>query len=266
MGDIITALKEFGMTEYEAKIYVSLLSNQPANGNNISKFSGVPAPKVYGALQKMKEQGLVFTVSGGNNGKQVRYSPLPYKELLKTKKNTFMDQLQFLDHSLEEVSSNSDVNWSELFLIEGYSSSMEVVKTAIDECESEITLSCWKREFDELYELLLKAQERGVKNVTLIFDEDQIEVPWDNFTHYKEELALGRHSGELSIVIDDKKAILLQSLEDSPHSVVSNHPVMVSTTRNYIRHDIYVNRIINDFKKPITNYYGNNLEGLINDF
>nr|WP_255437525.1 helix-turn-helix domain-containing protein [Thalassobacillus sp. CUG 92003] len=259
-------MKEFGMTEYEAKIYVSLLSHQPSNGNNIAKLSGVPTPKVYGALQKMKEQGLVFTVSGGNNGKQVRYSPLPYKELLKTKKDTFMNHLDFLDDSLAEVSANSDVDWSELFLIEGYSASMEVVQTAISECESQLIISCWNREFEELKDLLFKTHQRGIKIVTLIFDEDQTDVPWDSFTHYKEGLALGRHSGEFSIVVDNRKAILLHSLEDAPHSVVSSHPVMVSTTRNYIRHDIYVNRIINDFESTITEHYGRSLENLINDF
>lgn len=266
MGEIIETLKEFGMTEYEAKIYVSLLSNQPSNGNNIAKLSGVPAPKVYGALLKMKEQGLVFTVSGGRSGKQVRYSPLPYKELLKLKKDTFMDQLEFLDESLSEVTSNSNVDWSELFLIEGYSSSMEVVQTAISECDSQIIISCWKREFNSLKELLLETHERGVKITTLIFDDNQIELPWNSFAHYNDGLALGRHSGEFSIVVDNKKAILLQSLEEAPHSVVSSHPVMVSTTQNYIRHDIYVNRIINDFKQTITEHYGSKLEKLIDDF
>ncbi|WP_101845351.1 TrmB family transcriptional regulator [Halobacillus sp. Marseille-P3879] len=266
MEEIISTLKEFGMTEYEAKIYITLLSHQPSNGNTIAKLSGVPAPKVYGVLQKMKEHGLVFTVSGGDNGKKVRYSPLPYKDLLKSKKDTFMEHLDFLDQSLEEVSSRSDVEWSELFLIEGYSSSMEVVQTAITECESQVIISCWKREFDLLKEFLLKTHQRGVKVVTLIFDDEPEELPWNSFTHYKEGVALGRHRGELSIVVDDKKAILLQSLEESPHSVVSSHPVMVSTTRNYIRHDIYVNRMINDFEEPITEYYGKSLENLINDF
>ncbi|WP_082232759.1 TrmB family transcriptional regulator [Halobacillus massiliensis] len=266
MNEIVGTLKEFGLTEYEAKIYVSLLSNQPSNGNNIAKLSGVPAPKVYGALQKMKEQGLVFTVSGGKNGKQVRYSPLPYKDLLKTKKDTFMNQLDFLDDSLAEVSSNSDVDWSELFMVEGYESSMEVVKTAIEECHSQIILSCWKRELNGLKDLLLETHHRGVKVVTLVFDDKPVDVPWISFTHFKEGLALERHNGEFSLVVDNRKAILLQSLENSPHSVVSSHPVMVSTTRNYIRHDIYVNRMINDFEKTITEHYGTELENLIADF
>ncbi|PPA69076.1 TrmB family transcriptional regulator [Jeotgalibacillus proteolyticus] len=266
MEEVIVTLKEFGMTEYEAKIYLSLLQNQPSNGNSIAKLSGVPAPKVYGALQKMKEQGLVFTVSGGNNGKLVRYSPLPYKELLKTRKNTFLDQLEFLDESLAEVSSKSDVNWSELFLIEGYSASMEVVQSAISECETEIIISCWSRELEVLKELLFETHERGIKIVTLVFDRKQMDVPWKSFSHYKGDSALNRHSGEFSIVVDNKKAILLQSLEGSPHSVVSSHPVMVSTTRNYIRHDIYVNRMLADFEKDVTTYYGDELEKLIDDF
>ncbi|WP_099159599.1 TrmB family transcriptional regulator [Virgibacillus ndiopensis] len=264
MGDIVNTLKKIGMTEYEAKIYVSLLSNQPSNGNNIAKSSGVPAPKVYEALKKMNDQGLVFTVSGGNNGKQVRYSALPYKELLKSKKDTFMNHYEFLSHSLADVSSRSDVDWSELFVIKGYLSSIEVVQTAVIECNSQIILSCWKREFDLLRDLLQKAYERGVKIVTIIFDKEDIDVPWDCFNHYNE--GLSRHNGELSVVIDNKKAILLHSLEDSPHSVVSSHPVMVSITRNYIRHDIYINRVIHDFEKMITDYYGQNLENLIDDF
>ncbi|MGY4690947.1 TrmB family transcriptional regulator [Salibacterium sp. K-3] len=266
MEDIIETLKKFGLTEYEAKIYVSLLSNQLSNGNTIAKLSGVPAPKVYGVLQKMKEKGLVFTVSGGSNSKQVRYSPLPYKELLKTKKDSFMDNLEFLDDSLAEVASNSDVHWSELFIVEGYSPSIEVVKTAMLESESKVIVSCWKREFDELKETLFQLHEQGRKIVTLIFDDNQEELPWDSFTHSKEPLALERHQGEFAVVVDDKKAILLQSLDESPHSVVSSHPVMVSTTRNYIRHDIYVNRIIHDLKDTVTEYYGSSLEDLINDF
>ncbi|WP_085520998.1 TrmB family transcriptional regulator [Tuberibacillus sp. Marseille-P3662] len=266
MEEVIDTLRELGLSRYEAKIYIALLSNQPSNGNNIAKVSGVPTPKVYEALQKMKEKELVFTVSGGTNGNQVRYSPLPYKELLETKKNKFLNHLEFLDQSLNNVSSRSDVEWSELFMIKGYSSSMEVVQTAIEECDTQIILSCWKREFDVLKEYLLKAHSRGVVVVTLIFDDKQVDVPWKNFTHYKEELAVGRHRGELSIVVDNNKAIVLQSLENSPHSVVSSHPVMVTTTRNYIRHDIYVNRMIYDFEDSVIEYYGRSLENLISGF
>ncbi len=41
---------------------------------------------------------------------------------------------------------------------------------------------------------------------------------------------------------------------------------MVSTTRNYIRHDIYVNRLLRDLRKESEELYGENLDGLINDF
>ncbi|MEC5423372.1 helix-turn-helix domain-containing protein [Virgibacillus sp. C22-A2] len=263
---IISTLKEFGLTEYEAKIYVSLIRTQPSNGNTIANLSGVPAPKVYAALRKMKEQGLVFIVSGGNKGKQIRYSPLPYKELLKTKKDLFMNNIEYLDDSFEEISSINDTDWSELFVIEGYSASIEVVHSAIAESKSELVLSCWKKEFNLYEEPLRNAHKRGVNIITMVFDETQVDVPWVNFSHYNEELALGRHIGELALVVDNKKTILLHSLDESPHSVVSSHPVMISTTLNYIRHDIYVNRIIYDFENEMLKYYGSNLEGLINDF
>lgn len=264
--DIVNTLKEFGMTEYESRIYLTLLTNHPSNGNTISTLSGVPSPKVYESLRKMKEQGLVFTVSGSKKSKQVHYSPLPYDELLKSKESKFMSDLHFLNHALEEVSSKVDTNWSELFVINGYAASMEVVKSALLDSVKEIIISCWKKEFEVLKDLLFESHKRGIKITTFLFDDKQLDLPWNSFSHYNEQLALARHTGELSVVIDEKKTILLHSLDESPHSVVSSHPVMVSTTKNYIKHDIYVNRVINDFEMEMKAYYGSNFEGLINDF
>ncbi|MFA1820892.1 TrmB family transcriptional regulator [Virgibacillus oceani] len=264
--DIVSTLKELGFTEYESRIYIALLTNHPSNGNTISTLSGVPGPKVYEALRKMKEQGLVFTVTESVKGKQVHYSPLPYEELLKSKKNKFMNDLSFLNQAFDKISSRVDTNWSELFVIQGYAASIEVVRSAILEGKKEVLISCWKKEFTEVKDYLYQSHEKGIEITTFLFDGKQEGLPWNCFGHYKEKLALDRHTGELSIVIDEQKTILLHSLDESPHSVVSSHPVMVSTTKNYIRHDIYVNRVINDFEKEMKGYYGNNLEGLIDDF
>ncbi|MGN7397881.1 TrmB family transcriptional regulator [Peribacillus frigoritolerans] len=264
--EIISTLKEIGLTEYEAKIYISLLQEHPSNGNAIATSSGVPPAKVYEALRRMKKRGLVYVLSGGDNGKLVRYSPLPYKELLKGKKDTFIAKLDSLEESLSEISSQSDTDWTELYLIEGYSSSIEFIQSAISDCKSEILLSCWKKEFEFLKESLERASGCGIKIVTMIFDDGHVDVPWRNFIHYSIGRGLNRHSGELSIVIDNSKTILFYALDDCPHSIVSSHPSTISITRNYIRHDIYVNRILQDFGERMVEYYGQNLDRLINDF
>ncbi|MFB5663122.1 TrmB family transcriptional regulator [Alteribacillus sp. HJP-4] len=265
-SEVVSALKDLGLTEYEAKIYVSLLRNNPSNGNAIANLSGVPSPKVYESLRKMRDRGLVFTVSGGNKKNQIRYTPLPYEDLLKTKKDSFMNNFQYLNQLLPEISSQKDTGQSEFLVVQGYMSSIETIRSAISESQSEIILSCWRKEFNEVNDLLIKAHNREATIVTLTFDEDELDVPWAGFTHINEEKALELHRGEFSIVIDNKKAIFFDTENYPPHLVVSSHPVMISTTRNYIRHDIYVNRILNDFNEVMTEYYGHDLKDLISDF
>jgi HTH-type transcriptional regulator, sugar sensing transcriptional regulator len=68
--------------------------------------------------------------------------------------------------------------------------------------------------------------------------------------------------GEPCLVIDDKKAIILDSEDGVPNSVISSHYSMVKTIRNYIKNDIFVNRTHYDLKDEFYAYYGENLERL----
>lgn len=264
--DVIAALKNFGLTEYESRIYTTLLKDHPLNGNMIANLSGVPGPKVYEALRKMNHQRLVYTVEGDGDRRQKRYSPIPYQELLESKKTGFMDNYHYLDQELTKLTSLAETDWTELFTVKGYSSSLDVIQSAIAESESSIFISCWKEEYEVLHEHLMEAHRCDIKIVSIIFDEADIDVPWKNFQHVKGKGALKRHNGEFAIVIDESKAIIMESLDEAPHSVISSHPIMVTTTLNYIRHDIYVNRILIDFSKEMEAFYGESLEHLIHDF
>lgn len=263
--ETIDGLKDLGFTEYEARIYLSLLRSHPSNGNTIAVQSGVPTPKVYETLRKMQEREVVFAVAGGDKGNQMRYSPLPYDDLLSRTKKAFLGNVDFLQSALTEISAMSDTNWTELFVIKGYAAVMEAVRSAVTESKTDIIMSLWGQELNFLYEALMDAHQRGVSIVTLTFDQG-VQVPWRNFNHHHADLIRARHAGELNLVLDKEKTIIFQSSDERPHAVVSRHPVTIKTTLNYIRHDIYVNRIVEDFEEVMTQRYGSGLDGLINDF
>lgn len=261
----IDSLKELGFTEYEARIYLALLRFHPSNGNTIAVQSGVPTPKVYETLRKMQEREVVFSVPGGDKGNQMRYSPLPYDDLLSRSKQAFLGNVDFLQKALTEISAMSDTNWTELFVVNGYAASMEAVRSAVIEARTDIIMSLWSPELDFLHEALMDAHRRGVSIVTLTFDQGR-KVPWRHFQHHHADLIRARHAGELNMVLDKEKTIIFQSSQKRPHAVVSRHPVTIKTTLNYIRHDIYVNRIVQDFGEVMMQRYGSGLEGLIDDF
>ena len=60
MSDLISKLAELGFSEYEAKIYLVLLRQNPATGYEISKASGVPTSKIYQNLERLKKKGFIF--------------------------------------------------------------------------------------------------------------------------------------------------------------------------------------------------------------
>lgn len=257
---IINSLKGIGFTEYEAKVYFSLLKQHPQNGNSLSQSSGVPGSKVYEILRKMLEKGYVFLISTGERSSTKRYSPLPYQDLLKAENEKFSKNITTLQDSFEKVIINSDSDWNMLYNIEGYETSMEVIKNEIEGASSELMLVCWNKELSNLYPCLIKSYKRGIKIVTIFFDDVSNEIPWQHFFHSKISRTLEGHIGELCIVIDNTKAIIMDSEDGTPNSVISSHRSMVKTIRNYIRHDIFVNRVHKDLKDEFDAFYGKNLE------
>jgi sugar-specific transcriptional regulator TrmB/CheY-like chemotaxis protein len=58
------ALRNTGLSAYEAKIYLSLAVEGCSEARRLSMASGVPRTKAYAALRKLTERGLVFEIPG----------------------------------------------------------------------------------------------------------------------------------------------------------------------------------------------------------
>lgn len=58
------SLEEFGLSRYEALVYVALLSEGRVSAAELSYASGVPRTKVYPTLRRLERKGLVVVSSG----------------------------------------------------------------------------------------------------------------------------------------------------------------------------------------------------------
>ena len=97
MGDsaeeAIFYFKALGFTEYEAKVYLSLLGEHPASAYTISRNSGVPHSRVYDITRRLIKKGVVGLASTNPD----RFSPLSPGDLLfKLRKDNerFIDEIQ----------------------------------------------------------------------------------------------------------------------------------------------------------------------------
>lgn len=259
----IEILRRFGFTDYEARIYITLVKKSPMNGNAISVESGVPNSKVYESLRRLEEKGNIFSVTEGSKKK---YIPLPFHNYLEAAKVDFLKDKAQLEDYFEAIADKVDADWSELYHIRGYEASIESLNQEILDAKKEIFISCWREEFNLLYDSLMEAHKKGVKVISIVFDEKPVETQWLSFHHRKAFGIDRRHLGELACVLDEKKVYVMESLTEHPHTIVGSHQALVKIALNYIRHDIYINRVFNDFEEEIRKKYGNNLEGLIYDF
>ena len=58
--NLIDQLMALGLTEYESKVYLALLGDNPATGYQIGKAAGIPRSMVYEALGRLEVRGAVL--------------------------------------------------------------------------------------------------------------------------------------------------------------------------------------------------------------
>ena len=236
------------------------------NGNNISVQSGVPSAKVYQTLPKLIERGVVFLMNNGTKSAQKCYSPLPWQELLKTLQNSHNDDMNKMEKYFKKMDSFVEEDWSMLYHIDGYEANIDSLKQQIDKAKHSILFSGWSEELVLLKDHFENAVNRGVNIKSILFDADDIQaLPWENFGHHKGRFTNARHLGEF-VAVFDEHTVFIFNIESPAHGIISSHTALVKVAENYIRHDIYINQVIDDFGDVLKEKYGDEFEDMLNRF
>ncbi len=64
MEDLVVNMRRIGLTEYEARAYLSLLTDHLNTATRLAEKSGVPRTKIYAVLDSLREKGWVRIYSG----------------------------------------------------------------------------------------------------------------------------------------------------------------------------------------------------------
>jgi sugar-specific transcriptional regulator TrmB len=60
----VAALQRLGLTEYESRLYLSLVKQGPTKASQLSFFGQVPRTKAYGAIKELQHKGLLRIIPG----------------------------------------------------------------------------------------------------------------------------------------------------------------------------------------------------------
>lgn len=240
--DILKRLETLGFTTYEAKAYYALLQKYPANGYEISKLSQIPPSKIYETLQKLKNRGAVID----SQTEPVLYLPVEPAVLFSRVKAETEKLIATVIGDLAEIKpvDKFELTWN----LRGQCTITDKIIENIDRAKREVYLSIWPEQAAQINDSLARALSRGVHIIAATFGKCDIQA---NETINLEACAVNvshRAGAKLSAVIcDDAEVVIGEFADDAETSkgVCTKTPSVTLIAKEYIKHDIMVNLLIN---------------------
>jgi len=159
-----------GLSEYEAKVYVSLIEAGHANARTLSTISGVPRTKVYSVLKKLIDINLVIEIPEEPR----RFSPTPPETALKSYLKSYQSMVEnlvsvvsSLEETFKKAKNEEKLQRGELWIINGRHEILRKIremlskaKRIVDVVTNENGMVLIYKEFNRLFDEL---RERSVK-------------------------------------------------------------------------------------------------------
>ncbi len=236
--ETISTLRDFGLTDYEARSYATLLRHGVLTARRVAEASGIPRPLVYATLRRLHEKGLVNV----RPESITKYVAMPasagLKRLLDEKKRsieTLNGRIQQLEEQLQqEPISEVSAAAPQVEIYHGKRNARHIISRLISNCKNEIRFvttnpdiavgGSWKRRRGEhLKGQLLIGTAQAKEQIMGNLPED-IEVRFaDNL--------------RLNLVIADRSSTIILDMdaENEPQrALLIAHPEVVSILNSIV--------------------------------
>ena len=233
---VIESLQALGLSLYEARLYLGLLTGGPQNGNELSRTSGVPSSKVYAMLERLAGEGIVARTRRGNS---VEYVCVPPSDLLHKLRERYTKPLNYLDEMLPTLGSGDPE--PVVLQVESLDAIVDHARAIVRGAQTEIFLSIWEENVEPLLADLEGADARGVR-IAGMFYGSGLRVPsmgWWQRHSYRETVASRIRGRMLTMVADGSQALIAHMPEQGNASAVrTSNPVLCLVAEEYLIHDL----------------------------
>ena len=228
------SLKTLGFSQYEITCYLTLTSNHPINGSQLSKISGIARSRVYDVLRNLIRKGYVLEIEPG------QFVPLPPEELYKRLQLDFDKGLETLKQQL--TSTSQDAAYEFIWTIRGLDRVVAKAREMISDARNELYVRLFPASGRLLAPDLKDAEQRGV-GIRYI-SMGPAPAAFDIQVEHPEGSSLQKKIGGRSFdIIADKAEALVGIFENdqedlSPINWTRNR-LFIIANRDSLRHDFY---------------------------
>jgi len=234
--DLKEDLMRVGFTEYETKVYLALLRENPATGYQISKNSGVPRSMVYEALGRLHARGAVLRT---DEARATLYRPVPPAVLLDRYEEEHHRLIQRLRESLSSLYDAQDKG--HLWSISGHSAVLSYASQMINGAKTELLLMLADPHLETLREDILAANERSVAvNAVLT---GQGELPCGRVAHHPPQESKLQELTDTLVVVADSQETLIASADQEMTATITSSRNMVLIARQFVWMELFAQRL-----------------------
>lgn len=135
--DSTEALKNLGLSEKEARIYLATLQSPNGTAYSIAKISGIKRPTAYVVLEELLEKGIAKKIPRAETAQYLAISPEELFTVYRNKLNNAEEVLPEL-----KAISNKKGEKAKVSYYEGLEATKEMYKKMFDKNEDETTTEC----------------------------------------------------------------------------------------------------------------------------
>jgi len=262
----VQRLTELGFSQYEARAYVGLLGREPLTGYALANVTGIPQPKVYETLRRLAAKGVVAAMEG----EPARFVAVPADQLLAGLEGTFRERLAGAQRELASATeAPAAARYRVLRAFTSWPEIEERAVAAIDGSRRHVYISVNCPDPRGIAAAIGRADGRGVVCDVLHFGEPIVELRHGRTVGHDSTrgVVYHRHQARHVAVVADSADVVWAVAGDGAdwQSVAGRDQLLAALAKGYIRHDIYVQQIWDEFHDVLAERWGPGMQQLVGD-
>jgi sugar-specific transcriptional regulator TrmB len=254
MDELFKSLMTLGFTQYQARAYLALLQAPRISGYELARRSGIPQSKIYEVADKLIQKELVVGIEEGD---VTRYVPLDPARVMARYRLDYGTALDLMEEQLPLLFSGEQGEVTYVLSFAGERDIFAKAIAMIDSAMEEVYLMLWPNELPRLQPALKNADGRGVSIATCVYGSEDPGVGAVYHHEVNERVRSNQHGRRMVLVVDSQEA-LVAYFSDRGNATAhwSGNVGFVQMGEDYIRHDIWNVRMVQDFGPLIVEKYG----------
>ncbi len=254
VDNMIAYLRELGLSDYEARTYRALSQVSPLTAYETAQQAGLPTSKIYQVLARLEEKGLVLCLQEEN---RKRYIPRELEEFAAACRYQMEQTLAGLEKEGRKLKQESRVSY--IWNLKGYREIADKARQIIAYARHEILISLWQEELVQLAPALRAKRDEGIRIGLVHFGRlDPALAVGTCFSHPIADTLFQEKGGRgLTLVVDSLEAMMVTIFDaGEAEGAWSRNRGYVTLAEDYVKHDIYIMKIVDRFDSLLIDRFG----------